>query len=357
MLDLRLRHQIGAFSLDLNFQAARGITALFGRSGAGKTTVINAVAGLITPDDGYIRVGDMDLFDPARGINLAAHERQAGYIFQEARLFPHLSVAKNLRYGMRYRGARPAPNFADIVEMLGIGHLLQRRPAMLSGGEKQRVAIGRALLAAPRILLADEPLAALDEARKQEILPYFERLRDEMDIPILYVSHAPTEVTRLATEVITIEAGRIQAQGRPSKVFSDPHSLPAGSREAGAVIEATLTAHHADGVSELRNADVALFVPRLSGDLGQKLQLRIAAHEVILATQKPQDLSALNVIEGTIHSMRSGDGPAVLVAVDTKLGRILTRVTRRSAHLLGLNEGRAVYAILKTLSVAREDIG
>jgi molybdate transport system ATP-binding protein len=228
---------------------------------------------------------------------------------------------------------------------------------MLSGGEKQRVAIGRALLAAPRILLADEPLAALDEARKQEILPYFERLRDEMDIPILYVSHAPTEVTRLATEVITIEAGRIQAQGRPSKVFSDPHSLPAGSREAGAVIEATLTAHHADGVSELRNADVALFVPRLSGDLGQKLQLRIAAHEVILATQKPQDLSALNVIEGTIHSMRSGDGPAVLVAVDTKLGRILARVTRRSAHLLGLNEGRAVYAILKTLSVAREDIG
>ena len=357
MLDLRLRHQIGAFSLDLNFQAARGITALFGRSGAGKTTVINAVAGLITPDEGYIRVGDMDLFDPARGINLAAHERQAGYIFQEARLFPHLSVAKNLRYGMRYRGARPAPNFADIVEMLGIGHLLQRRPAMLSGGEKQRVAIGRALLAAPRILLADEPLAALDEARKQEILPYFERLRDEMDIPILYVSHAPTEVARLATEVITIEAGRIQAQGHPSEVFSDPHSLPAGSRDAGAVIEATLTAHHADGVSELRNADVALFVPRLSGDLGRKLQLRIAAHEVILATQKPQGLSALNVIEGTIHSIRSGDGPAVLVAVDTKLGRILARVTRRSAHLLGLNEGRAVYAILKTLSVAREDIG
>ncbi len=357
MLDLRLRHQIGGFSLDLDFQAARGITALFGRSGAGKTTVINAVAGLITPDDGYIRVGDMDLFDPARGINLAAHERQAGYIFQEARLFPHLSVAKNLRYGMRYRGARPAPNFADIVEMLGIGHLLQRRPAMLSGGEKQRVAIGRALLAAPRILLADEPLAALDEARKQEILPYFERLRDEMDIPILYVSHAPTEVARLATEVITIEAGRIQAQGHPSEVFSDPHSLPAGSRQAGAVIEATLTAHHADGVSELRNADVALFVPRLSGDLGRKLQLRIAAHEVILATQKPQGLSALNVIEGAIHSIRSGDGPAVLVAVDTKLGRILARVTRRSAHLLGLNEGRAVYAILKTLSVAREDIG
>lgn len=357
MLDLKLRHQIGAFSLDLNFQAARGITALFGRSGAGKTTVINAVAGLITPDDGYIRVGDMDLFDPARGVNLAAHQRQAGYIFQEARLFPHLSVAQNLRYGMRYRGARPAPDFTDIVEMLGLEALLQRRPAMLSGGEKQRVAIGRALLAAPRILLADEPLAALDEARKQEILPYFERLRDEMDIPILYVSHAPTEVARLATEVIMIEAGRIQAHGRPSEVFSDPHSLPAGSREAGAVIEATLTAHHEDGVSELRNTDLALFVPRLSGDLGRKLQLRIAAHEVILATQKPQGISALNVIEGTIHSIRSGDGPAVLVAVDTKLGRILARVTRRSAHLLGLDEGRAVYAILKTLSVAREDIG
>ncbi|MFZ8958147.1 MAG: molybdenum ABC transporter ATP-binding protein [Paracoccaceae bacterium] len=357
MLDLKLRHQIGAFSLDLNFEAARGITALFGRSGAGKTTVINAIAGLITPDDGYIRVGDMDLFDPTRGVNLAAHQRQAGYIFQEARLFPHLSVAQNLRYGMRYRGARPAPDFTDIVEMLGREALLQRRPAMLSGGEKQRVAIGRALLAAPRILLADEPLAALDEARKQEILPYFERLRDEMDIPILYVSHAPTEVARLATEVIMIEAGRIQAHGRPSEVFSDPHSLPAGSREAGAVIEATLTAHHEDGVSELRNTDLALFVPRLSGDLGRKLQLRIAAHEVILATQKPQGISALNVIEGTIHSIRSGDGPAVLVAVDTKLGRILARVTRRSAHLLGLDEGRAVYAILKTLSVAREDIG
>jgi molybdate transport system ATP-binding protein len=283
-LSVTLDHRFGDFALDLAFAAPAGLTALFGRSGAGKTSVVNAVAGLLRPAAGRVAVGARVLTDTEHRIFVAPHRRRIGMIFQDGRLFPHLTVRGNLRYGARFapRGARP-PAFDDVVDMLGIAALLDRRPGALSGGEKQRVAIGRALLAAPDLILADEPLAALDAARKAEILPWFERLRDAAGVPILYVSHDAAEVARLATTVVVLEAGRVTRQGPATEVLADPAVTPAGPREAGAVIAARVACHHADGLTELDAGGTALFVPRIAAAPGRVLRLRVPAGEVILA--------------------------------------------------------------------------
>ncbi len=206
--------QLGAFSLNVTFQAAGGATALFGPSGSGKTSVVNMIAGLLRPDRGTIALDDVVLFDAARSIDVPPHRRRIGYVFQEGRLFPHLSVRQNLDYGRRMnRQPRDAREFERIAVLLDIGRLLDRRPRMLSGGERQRVAVGRALLMRPRLLLLDEPLASLDAGHKREILPYLVRLRDEAKIPIVYVSHTPAEVRRIATDVVRLDAGRVTATG------------------------------------------------------------------------------------------------------------------------------------------------
>ena len=207
-IDVTVRR--GDFELAVAFQAAPGLTALFGPSGAGKTSILNMIAGVLKPARGRIAVDGQVLFDFAAHINLRPEHRRVGYIFQDARLFPHMSVEANLLYGYKLAGA--AGRYAEpdhVIALLGIAHLLARQPASLSGGEQQRVAIGRALLSSPRLLLMDEPLASLDDGRKQEILPYIERLRDELKIPILYVTHARAEVDRLAAAVIRIEQGRV----------------------------------------------------------------------------------------------------------------------------------------------------
>jgi molybdate transport system ATP-binding protein len=209
--DINVEARVGAFPLTAAFTAAAGLTALFGPSGAGKTSVLNLIAGVLRPTRGRIVVEGATLFDSEKGIDLAPNRRRVGYIFQDARLFPHMSVEGNLLYG--YRLTAPAARYTtpdQVTALLGIGHLLARRPRSLSGGEQQRVAIGRALLASPRLLLMDEPLASLDEARKNEILPYIERLRDEMRIPILYVTHAQAEVSRLAGAVVEIHGGVVK---------------------------------------------------------------------------------------------------------------------------------------------------
>lgn len=346
------------FTLNARFEAPAGITVLFGPSGSGKTTLINAVAGLITPDRGHIGLGGRVLYDAKSGENLPAHKRGVGYVFQDARLFPHLSVEANLNYGRKLAPTPPSDaEFDRIVTLLGIVALLARRPAKLSGGEAQRVALGRALLSGPKMLLADEPLAALDGARKSELLPYFERLRDERALPILYVTHSVSELGRLADHVVTLETGQASSLCRPEDVLADPKLVQGGVRGVGAMIEAVVVAHHADGLSELVAGGVPLFLPKVPQEIGARLRVRIAASDVILARRKPEGLSALNILQATVTGLRSGDGPGALVALHTAAGKIQARITRRSAKALGLDVGVAAYAIVKTVSIAQEDVG
>ena len=356
-LSVRLAHQFPGFGLDLGFEAPPGLTVLFGRSGSGKTTVINAVAGLLRPDQGRIVAGGVVLFDAATRVNLPPHRRRLGYVFQDARLFPHLTVRQNLTYG-RWFATAGGVGFDEVVDLLGLAPMLLRSPGALSGGERQRVAIGRALLSNPMMLLMDEPLASLDEARKAEILPYIERLRDQAGVPILYVSHALTEVARLATTLVVIEAGRIVQAGAAADLLSDPQLAPAlGLREAGALLRATVAGQDADGLTRLHSAGGPLWLPRLNAAIGTALRIRISAQDVILARSRPEGLSALNILTATVTELRVGDGPGALVQLAVGDDRLLARITRRSAEALALHPGAQVFAILKSVAVAQGDIG
>lgn len=357
-LAVSLRHGFAGFTLDVEFAAPAGLTALFGHSGSGKTTVINAVAGLLTPDAGRIAVDDLVLMDRARRIALPPHRRRLGYVFQDARLFPHLTVRQNLLYGRWFAPRGPGATLADVVEMLGIGALLQRRPGGLSGGEKQRVAIGRALLSKPRLLLMDEPLAALDEERKAEILPYLERLRDETSVPILYVSHSVAEVARLATTLVVMEAGRVQRIGPAREVLSDPGAVPAlGPREAGSVLRARLVGQDADGLTRLETSAGMLLLPKVDLPLGAELRVRIAAQDVIVARQRPEGISALNILPAEVVALHLGSGPGAVVQLRAGGELLLARLTRRSAEALALAPGLPVFAVLKSVAVAQSDVG
>lgn len=350
-LEIHLRHAFPEFRLEVDLTLPGGLTCLFGRSGSGKTSIVNAVAGLLKPDAARVVLDGVALHD------LPPHRREVGYVFQDARLFPHLTVAENLTYGPRVR--RQAPQGMDrIVSLLGIGALLARRPGTLSGGERQRVAIGRALLSRPRLLLMDEPLAALDEGRKAEILPYVEALRDETGLPILYVSHSLPEVARLATTIAVIEAGRVVALGPAADILSDPETAPhLGLREAGAVLTATIAAHEADGLTRLETAAGPLWLPRIAGDPGRRVRVRIAAQDVILSRDRPVGLSALNILQGTVAALHDGQGPGVLVRLALGDAFLLARVTRRSALALELAPGATVHAVLKSVAVAQADVG
>lgn len=357
-LEVDFRHRQGDFALAVAFDAPDGITALFGRSGAGKTSVVNAIAGLLAPDAGRITLGGTALFDRAARCNLPTWRRRLGYVFQDGRLFPHLSVRQNMTYGQRFapRGST-GPTLDSVAELLGIAPLLDRRPGGLSGGEKQRVAIGRALLSRPRMLLMDEPLAALDEARKAEILPYLERLRDETALPILYVSHSVAEVARLASRVVVLENGHVARAGPAEQVLSDPgmvHQI--GLREAGAVLPATVARHHADGLTELAVSGGRLFLPLTKGAPGTAVRVRVLAQDVMLAHSAPVGLSALNILPGKVVSLRDGDGPGVMVQIACGDDLLLARITRRSAQALGLAPDGPVFAVIKTVAIARSDV-
>ncbi|HRY06208.1 MAG TPA: molybdenum ABC transporter ATP-binding protein [Hyphomicrobiaceae bacterium] len=359
-LDISLAHRFGGFNVDVSFTAPTGITALFGRSGAGKTTVVNAVAGLLRPQRGRIRVNGDKLLDTDAGINVPVHSRRVGYVFQDARLFPHLTVRQNLQFGARFNPmAGPASGLDRVVDLLGIAHLLGRRPGTLSGGEKQRVAIGRALLSNPRILLMDEPLAALDEARKAEILPYLERLRDELDIPILYVSHAVPEVTRLATTLVALSDGQVVRYGPAAQVLADPNTFPVlGRQEAGSFLVASVVRHdRTDGLTELSFGGGRIFTPYFQAEPGAALRVRIRARDIILALRPPEDTSALNILPATVRQIGTQEGAIVDVSVRCGDTDLLARITRRSLTRLGLTQGTPCYAVLKSVAVARRDIG
>ena len=359
-LEVAVTHAFGDFRLDVAFEAPAGVTALFGRSGAGKTTVVNAIAGLLRPDWARIVVDGTVLTDSEAGIRLPIHRRRVGYVFQDARLFPHLTVAQNLAFGRWFapRGAAKASE-AHVVELLGIGALMQRMPRDLSGGERQRVAIGRALLSAPRLLLMDEPLASLDDARKDEIIPYLERLRDETEVPILYVSHAVAEIARLATTVVAIGGGRVLAAGPAGDMLADPSQIRLfGVREAGAVLHARVVAHdEADGLTELAVSAGRLYLPRLDASPGTVVRIRIGAHDVIIARQPPQDVSSLNVLAAVVTAISEGEGPGAAVGLLAGEDRLVARLTRRSVRSLGLAPGERVWAMVKATSVAPRDVG
>ena len=358
MLSVTLSHRFGDFGLEVAFDAPPGVTALFGRSGSGKSSVINAVAGLLRPDRGRITLGDEVLTDTARGVMRPPHRRCMGYVFQDGRLFPHLTVQQNLSYGRWFARQRPGAEFDRIVDLLDIAPLLHRRPGALSGGEKSRVAIGRAILSNPRLLLMDEPLAALDEGRKAEILPYLERLRDEVALPILYVSHALAEVARLATTVILMESGRVTRQGPTVEVLSDPATAPLrGLREAGSILPARLTGAVEDGLARLTVAGHPVWLPRLAAPAGAEVRLRILAQDVMLAVTRPTGLSALNILPVRIEDIRMGDGPGAMIRLRLGDEALLARLTRRSVAALALEPGQQVFAVIKAVSVAQENIG
>ncbi|MER9294829.1 molybdenum ABC transporter ATP-binding protein [Mesorhizobium sp. M0510] len=355
-----ISHRLGGFAIDARFESAGRLTALFGASGSGKTTLIDMIAGLIRPDKGRIEVDGRVLVDTGAGIFVPKHKRRIGMVFQDARLFPHMSVAGNLRYGRWF--TPPAERYADIdavVDLLGIGPLMNRRPAKLSGGEKQRVAIGRALLASPRLLLMDEPLASLDEARKAEILPYVERLRDETKIPIVYVSHSVAEVARLASDVVMLAQGNVIASGPTGAVMQRLDLLPAEERGEGGAVLDTKVLHHDEpfGMTVLGSAAGELRVPRLAMKTGTPVRIRIRARDVMIATEKPRGLSALNILPGTITAMSPGEGPAVEVGIDCNGATVLARITEQSRQALKLHLGGKVFAVIKTVSFDRANTG
>ncbi len=362
MIEVEVEKRLGTFQIEARFTAPdAGITALFGRSGAGKTSIVNMLAGLLRPDRGRIAVGGETLFSSAERIDLPPERRRLGYIFQEGRLFPHYSVRGNLTYGAGRRDR--TVGFDAVVALLGLAPLLERRPGDLSGGEKQRVAIGRALLASPRLLLMDEPLAALDAPRKAEILPFIERLRDELRLPIIYVSHAMEEIVRLADTLVLLSAGKVAAVGTVEELTSRLDLRPlTGRHEAGAVIRATVAGHDVTyGLSELAFAGGRLRVSRLALPLGTPVRVRIRARDVALATARPTGISIRNIVAARIVEIAPDEGALVDIRLD--IGRpeqpvaLWARITQRAARELNLAVGSEVFALLKTVALDRSSLG
>ena len=358
-LDLRACVRYGpAFALDVDLQLpGQGVTALFGPSGCGKTTLLRAVAGLTRPRPGRIVISGDVWQDDQAGLWRPTHKRPLGVVFQEASLFAHLSVQGNLDFGLnRVPAAERQVSLTQAVELLGIGHLLERRPAQLSGGERQRVAIARALATSPRLLLMDEPLAALDAARKAEVLPWFERLARELRTPMLYVTHSLDEVARLADHLLLLKGGQAVAQGPVAELMSRLDIAQSHGDGAGALI---------DGVVELIDPDYHLLQVRFAGGTihcvqppgahqrqpGQRARLRVQARDVSLTLQAAHDTSILNVLPATVRSLAE-DGPAqTLVALDVAGTPLLARVTRKSAEALRLAPGQPVFAQIKSVAV------
>ncbi len=350
-----LRHGFAGFALEADFTIPQGgVTALFGPSGAGKSTVVAAIAGLLRPRHGRIALGQRLLVDTQAGVFVPPQARRIGTVFQDARLFPHMRVEDNLRYGWRRAPTRVSEAEIDhVVALLGLEALRTRRPAGLSGGEKGRVALGRALLSSPDLLLLDEPLAALDAARKAEILPYLERLRDETRVPMLYVSHSLDEVTRLADNVILLRDGRVAAQGSVFDLLGDlEFAAGMGLPAYGAAFEARIAQQRRDaGLTVLAFAGGELVVAALERPVGATLRVRVRAEDVMLAREEPRAISANNVLAARISAIHQGAGNQADVQLDCGGAKLVARITRASVARLALAPGLSVFAIVKSVTV------
>ncbi|GAB4290604.1 MAG: molybdenum ABC transporter ATP-binding protein [Thiohalomonadaceae bacterium] len=355
-IQARFRLRYPAFTLDVDLDLpGRGVTALFGHSGSGKTTLLRLIAGLAHTPDGYLAMKG-DIWQDGRSC-LPTHRRPLGYVFQEASLFPHLSAGGNLEYGMKRSAERlDAAALDHVIDLLGIGHLLERKPDQLSGGERQRVAIARALAIKPRLLLMDEPLSALDLKRKQEILPYLERMHDELEIPVLYVTHSPDEVARLADHLVLLEDGKALAAG-PIKEVMTRLDLPLARDEAAESIIETVVAGHDDkyNLTYLDYRGGRFAVGRLQRKTGKPARVRIHARDVSIALNEHRDSSIVNILRATVQELaplndwqtavRLGLGPEAAIP-------LIARITRRSADLLELVPGKVVYAQVKSVVLA-----
>jgi molybdate transport system ATP-binding protein len=356
MPEVAVSHRFGTngFAFDVAFSAPpTGVTALFGPSGCGKSTVLAAIAGLLRPDRGRITVGETVLLDTAQGISLPPERRRCGVVFQDARLFPHLSVAANLRYGMR-RAPPDAegPSFDEVVAMLGIGALLARRPGGLSGGERQRVGLGRALLSRPRLLLMDEPLAALDAARRAEVLPFLARLRDASRLPIFYVTHAMDEVDTLADHLVLLDAGRVLAAG-PIEALSARLDLPlAARRDAGALLACTVAESDPVSLTRLAFDGGTLLAAMRPGPPGTRLRIRVRARDVAVALRRPEEISTRNIVQARLAEIRPAAAGAQEVYLRLAIGpsAMLARVTQESVQRLALRPGMEVWALIKAVT-------
>jgi molybdate transport system ATP-binding protein len=337
------------FALDVRFESNETALALFGASGAGKSTILSLIAGLIRPDSGRIQVGDQMLVDTANGVFVPPHQRAVGLVFQDPLLFPHMSVQANLRYG---QSEKTAIDFDALVRLLGIEGLLDRRPAGLSGGEKQRVAIGRAVLSQPRLLLLDEPLSSLDYARRQEIMPYLQRMRSELNIPTIVVSHALEEVIRLADEVIVLHQGQVREQGAPEDILM-PTSWDDEGFGVVSVVQATVNRFDADdAITELTHPAGRISLPGKIGKPGDTHRVLVRATDVAIAVSRPREISHRTALRGRITRCVRSDGP--LVRLDIALeghGRLAALITRRSMNELGIDTGDEVFALAKASAI------
>ncbi|MHB1245833.1 MAG: molybdenum ABC transporter ATP-binding protein [Sulfuriferula sp.] len=355
LIRARFKLDYGAFSLDVDLELpGRGVTALFGPSGSGKTSLLRCIAGLEHAPDGFLQINGSIWQDPAQHIYVPTYQRPLGYVFQEASLFPHLDVRRNLEYGMkRVPVSERRVSLDHAIELLGIGALLAQKPDTLSGGERQRVGIARALTVSPKILLMDEPLAALDLARKQEILPFLERLHDELDIPILYVSHAPDEVARLANHIVVMGGGRALANGPLGETLARLDLPIRLGEDTGVVIDARVATRDAEW--HLVRADFdggSLWVRDMGTPIRAPVRIRILARDVSLALVRPEQTSILNQLAGKVVALADDTHPSlVLVRLQVGSTPLLARVTRLSANLLGLAPGKEVWVQVKSVAL------
>jgi len=353
-LTIDVRKQRGSFQLHLQASLSDGgVIALFGRSGCGKSTAVNLIAGLLAPDSGRIQFDDTVWFDSEARVNVPAEQRGIGYVFQNARLFPHYSVIGNLRYGLQRSRADVRIPFDQIVALLGLESLLNRQPRQLSGGEQQRVALGRALLSQPRLLLLDEPLASLDQARRDEVLPYLERIRDVLHIPMIYVSHQFEEVIRLASEVVLLEQGHVLAQGALTDVSMQPELRQIiGAEAIGAVVRAEVhSIDHSAGLAQLRLGSGHLNVEAQGLTVGQQVRLQLLARDLILALEAPRYLSVRNMLKGIVTEVRIDDAQTALVIVDVGGVLLMARVTSSAARDMQLRKGLVLWVLVKAVTL------
>jgi molybdate transport system ATP-binding protein len=354
MLSVAVAKQLGAFALNVRFELPTpGVAALFGRSGCGKSTVVNIIAGLLRPDSARVVLDDTVLDDTRQAIEVPPERRRIGYVFQDARLFPHLSVAANLRYAEKRAAGTPFVDLGRVTALLDLNALMERRTHQLSGGERQRVAIGRALLTQPHLLLLDEPLAALDEERREDVLPYLETLRDQLAVPMVYVTHDFSEVLRLATHLVLMDAGAVVAQGEVGEMSLDPRLRSIiGPDEVGAIIEGVvLGTDAASRLTRVRVGHGELRVHAGSLSAGTALRVQLLARDIIVSTQMPRHLSVRNNLAGVVTSIQDDDFESDLVTIDIGGEEILARITKAATFELSLQPGVNAWALVKSVSL------